>query len=80
MNRGAGCRSVFTNNEQRKYFLDLLAETSDRFNAEWHAYCLMDKHYHLLVRTPEANLQRIMRHINGLYTQFYNRLEGRDGP
>jgi len=80
MNRGAGRRSVFTNNEQREYFLDLLAETSDRFNAEWHAYCLMDNHYHLLVRTPEANLQRIMRHLNGLYTQFYNRTEGRDGP
>ncbi|WP_454064059.1 transposase [Candidatus Nitrospira salsa] len=80
MNRGAGRKAVFTNNEQREYFLALLAETSDRFNAEWHAYCLMDNHYHLLVRTPEANLQRIMRHLNGLYTQFYNRTEGRDGP
>ena len=80
MNRVAGRRTVFTSDEQRQYFLSLLEETSDRFNAEWHAYCLMKNHYHLLVRTPEANLQRIMRHINGLYTQFYNRTEGRDGP
>ncbi|GJL55522.1 MAG: hypothetical protein NPIRA02_26540 [Nitrospirales bacterium] len=80
MNRGACRRKVFTTDEQRQYFLALLADTSERFNAEWHAYCLMDTHYHLLVRTPEANLQRIMRHINGLYTQFYNRTEGRDGP
>ena len=35
---------------------------------------------HLLVRTPEANLPWIMRHINGLYAQYYNRTEGRDGP
>lgn len=80
MNRGAVRRAVFTTDEQRQYFLDLLADAHDRFNAEWHAYCLMDNHYHLLVRTPEANLQRIMRHINGVYTQYYNRMEGRDGP
>ena len=80
MNRGRHRQAVFTTDAQRHYFLSLLAETSDRFNAEWHAYCLMDTHYHVLVRTPEANLQRIMRHINGLYTQFHNRAEGLDGP
>jgi len=40
----------------------------------------MDNHYHLLVRTPEANLQRIMRHINGQYTQSFNRTGHREGP
>jgi len=44
-----------------------------------HAYCLMDNHYHPLSRTPEANLQRVMRHVNGLYTQYFNRSEGKDG-
>ena len=39
----------------------------------------MGNHYHLLIRTPEANLQRIMRHVNGLYTQYFNRTEGKDG-
>ena len=32
-----------------------------------------------MLRTPEGNLQRIMHHINGLYTQFFNRRERRDG-
>ena len=40
----------------------------------------MGNHYHLLVKTPEANLGRAMRHINGLYTQRYNRLRKQDGP
>lgn len=79
MNRGAGRQRIFKTDAQRQYFLSLLADTSERFNAEWHAYCLMGNHYHLLIRTPEANLQRIMRHINGLYTQYYNRSEKRDG-
>lgn len=40
----------------------------------------MGNHYHLLLQTPEANLSRCMRHINGLYTQRYNRLKKTDGP
>ena len=39
----------------------------------------MGNHYHLMVRTPEGNLQRIMRHINGVYTQYFNRSEQTDG-
>jgi hypothetical protein len=40
----------------------------------------MSNHYHLLVQTPHANISRAMRHINGVYTQRYNRLNGSDGP
>ena len=47
---------------------------------ETHAYCLMGNHYHLLIHTPEGNLQRGMRHLNGVYTQRYNRIEKTDGP
>jgi len=79
MNRGTGRKQVFKTDEQRQYFLSLLSQTSDRFLAEWHAYCLMGNHYHLLLRTPEGNLQRIMRHLNGVYTQYFNRSERRDG-
>ncbi len=45
----------------------------------YHAYCLMDNHYHLLVHTPAGNLQRGMRHLNGVYTQRYNQIEKTDG-
>jgi len=37
-------------------------------------------HYHLLMQTPQANLSRTMRHLDGLYTQRYNRTHKRDGP
>ena len=79
MNRGAGRCVIFKTDEQREYFLSLLSVVSERFNAEIHAYCLMSNHYHLLIRTPNGNLQRIMKHINGVYTQFFNRNEGTDG-
>ena len=79
MNRGAGHRMIFNTDEQRQYFLSLLEVTAKRFNADWHAYCLMGNHYHLMLQTPDGNLQRIMRHINGIYTQYFNRSENTDG-
>jgi REP element-mobilizing transposase RayT len=33
----------------------------------------MSNHYHLLIETPEANLSKGMRQLNGVYTQDYNR-------
>jgi putative transposase len=80
MNRGQGRRQIFHGDHHRQYFLSLLAETAARYNADWHAYCLMGNHYHLMLHTPEGNLQRILRHLNGLYTQYYNRSTRHDGP
>ena len=40
----------------------------------------MGNHYHLLLRTPNSNLSRAMRHLDGVYTQRFNQLEKRDGP
>jgi hypothetical protein len=33
----------------------------------------MTNHYHLVVETPEGNLAKGMRQLNGVYTQSYNR-------
>ena len=30
-------------------------------------------HYHLVLHTRKANLSRLMRHVNGVYTQAFNR-------
>jgi hypothetical protein len=39
----------------------------------------MPNHYHLLLTTPKANLSRFMRHLDGVYTQRYNRYHKKDG-
>jgi len=80
MNRGRGRQTVFHDSGYFQLFLETLSESRERFDAIIHAYCLMDNHYHLLIETPLANLGRIMRHINGVYTQRYNRLKKTDGP
>ena len=79
MNRGRGRQKIYKDDLYYQAFISVLSEASSRFNLQVHAYCLMSNHYHLLVSTPEGNLQRAMRHIGGVYTQKYNRLAGTDG-
>jgi len=79
MNRGRGRQNIFHDEEYYNAFLLSLSEAHQRFGLQVLCYCLMSNHYHLLVKTPEANLGRAMRHINGLYTQRHNRLKRTDG-
>lgn len=80
MNRGRGYQNIFQTDDDFELFIQTTKEACVQFGIQIHAYCLMDNHYHLLVKTPMANLGRAMRHINGVYTQRYNRLKQTDGP
>jgi len=77
--QGNAGQAIFLDDADRTGFLDVLADVVERFQWICHAYCLMDNHYHLLVETPEANLSRGMRQLNGVYTQAFNRRHGRTG-
>ncbi|MEW5056232.1 MAG: transposase [Cycloclasticus sp.] len=79
MNRGGGRRTLFHNESYFEAFLKTLGEAHQRFAVQVLSYCLMSNHYHLLLKTPEANLGRAMRHINGVYTQRHNRMKKTDG-
>jgi REP element-mobilizing transposase RayT len=80
INRGQSRRDIFLEDKGRQSFLDLLAEIARLWKIEIYAYCLMSNHYHLLVSTPAAGLSRAMRHLDGIYTQKFNRVHHRDGP
>jgi REP element-mobilizing transposase RayT len=80
MNRGAARRATFSGEADYQAFLDTVAEASGLWGIEVFAYCLMGNHYHLCLRTPRGNLSRVMRHLDGIYTQRFNRRHGRDGP
>jgi len=80
MNRGRRGEQVFESKDDYECFIGVLQETVVLFALRVSAYCLMPNHYHLLVQTPDANLSRCMRHINGVYTQRYNSTHSLDGP
>jgi len=71
--RGNAREDIFDDDGDRKMFLEVLGKVVNRFNWLCHAYCLMDNHYHMVIETPQANLSKGMRQLNGLYTQVYNR-------
>ena len=79
MNRARGGADLYPCKEDYLCFTELLMEAAKMFNVKVAAFCLMLTHYHLLVQTPEANLSRFMRHINGVYTQRYNARNNCDG-
>lgn len=77
--RGNARQSTFLDDADRTAFLESLAQAIDRFNWLCHAYCLMSNHYHLLVETVDPTLSRGMRHIDGTYTQRFNRNHSHSG-
>ena len=68
--RGDGREEIYLGDEDRELFLDVLGEACEGFNWAVHAWCQMTNHYHLLVETPNGNLSKGMRHLNGVYTQW----------
>ncbi len=79
MNRGRRREKIFTTSKDYELFITVLKETAELFNLKVSAYCLMSNHYHLLIHTPDGNLSRCMRHVNGVYTQRFNRANKKDG-
>ena len=79
MNRGRRSEVTFPEHKDYYRFTELLIESCKLWNICISAYCLMPNHYHLLIHTPDGNLSRCMRHINGVYTQRYNKAHSCDG-
>jgi REP element-mobilizing transposase RayT len=77
--RGDRREPIFVNDHDRHGFLDVVAQALSRFDAEILAYYLMGNHYHLVLHTRKANLSLLMRHINGVYTQAFNRQHNKVG-
>ena len=77
--RGNARQAIFANDTDYAAFLDLLERSGDIYQVDIFAYVLMTNHFHLLVKTPLANLQEFMRHFNISYTSYFNRTHHKTG-
>jgi putative transposase len=77
--RGNERKIIFQNSRDREKYLTYLESAHDRYGAIIHVYCLMGNHYHLLLETPRGNLSKVLHHINGAYTTYFNVKRGRSG-
>ena len=74
--RGDRRELIYRDDDDRLAQLLVIAHAMARFDAQMLAYCLMGNHYHFVLHTRQANLSRLMRHVNGVYTQDFNRRHG----
>lgn len=77
--RGNERKPIYRDDTDRRTFLGTLGQVIARFDWRCLGYCLMGNHYHLLAETPQPNLARGMRHLNGVYAQRFNRRHRRSG-
>ena len=77
--RGDRREDIFEDDQDRQTFLLTLEQIVTQFNWLCYAWCLMDNHYHLLIQTPDGNLSKGMRQLNGVTTQSSNRRHRRVG-
>lgn len=77
--RGNERKKIFSDDRDRLTFLKILSANAELYNVKIHAYVLMENHFHLLLMTPEANLQSFMQRFNTTYTVYYNHRHHRSG-
>ena len=77
--RGIERRPIFLDRRDHEHFLDLLEEMSSRYGVEIHAYVLLGNHYHLLIRTPQANASQAIQWLNVSYSVWFNKRRERVG-
>lgn len=75
---GNNRQAMFLDAIDRFNLLRLLEETADRYRWEVLCYCLMDTHWHLLVRTPKT-LSIGLQRLNSQFSRGFKTRHGRSG-
>jgi REP element-mobilizing transposase RayT len=77
--RGNGRAKIFHSDDDRGRFLDQLAHHLHLCAVDLYAFVLMDNHFHLLCRTPRANLSRFMQRLLSSYALYWRYKHRRPG-
>jgi putative transposase len=79
MIRGNERKNIFTEDEDKKRFIEIVSEKNKDRKFSIYAYCLMDNHVHLLINEGIDEIGRIMKRINISYAYYFNKKYGRIG-
>ncbi|MEA3313894.1 MAG: transposase [Caldisericota bacterium] len=71
--------NAFTGEKDYKYFIKLTCDAFLKYQAILLSFALMKNHYHLLLKTENANLSQIMHEINSKYAHYFNSAHIRKG-
>jgi len=70
--KGVEGTNIFTDDVDRNKFIQLLQKMDNFHKVHLFSYVLMDTHFHLLLKTEEANLSQTMQFLNSSYAHWFN--------
>jgi putative transposase len=78
--RGNYRQNIFKDDADRKIYLSLMKEMSDRYKLSILAYCLMSNHVHFIV-VPEKkdSMGNVFKYVNTKYATYFNNSNGNSG-
>ena len=78
--RGNRREKIFHSDKDKEVFLKKLKETLIKYSMICYAYCLMDNHYHLFIKTTQPNLSQGIHYLNSSYANWFRNKHQIIGP
>lgn len=78
--RGNRRDKIFYSDGDKKIFLQKMDQTFLKYSFLCYAYCLMDNHYHLFIKTPLSNISQGMHYLNASYANYFAAKYKTNGP
>ena len=79
MARGIEKRNIFIDEADFSGFLERLGKTLIETNTKCYAWTLMNNHFHLLLRSGESTITKVMRRLLTGYAIYFNKRHKRSG-
>lgn len=79
MMRGNNREKIFLTRSHKEFFVDLLREQAEEGSIEIAAYCMMDNHVHIVIKSDLDSLTRAIKSINIKYAMYFNKVKERVG-
>ena len=73
MCRGNHRHDIYRDDEDRQFYIQVLKEAHKYYPYLLHSYCLMTNHVHLQIETLILDVSQVMKRINMLYANFFNK-------
>ncbi|HMB81888.1 MAG TPA: transposase, partial [Vicinamibacterales bacterium] len=77
MTRGNNKRVIYLDDRDRWFFCITLERVAAKYDWIVIAYCLMENHYHIVLRVDERGLSKGMCELNTAYAAHFNAVHGR---
>ncbi len=77
--RGNERKKIFFGKGDYDKFKEYLLEAQEKFGYRLHCYVLMGNHYHLVIETPNGNMNKVLHYVNGSYANYINKKRNRSG-